>query len=330
MTPGRRIAVVSDIHYASPGETARAGFEQRVITSPLLRWLARQYRHHLWMRDPLVHNHLIDQFLAHAADADAVVANGDYSCDSAFVGVSDPAACESARICLERLRTAFPDRTRSVLGDHELGKMSLFGGQGGPRLASWRVAVDTLRLEPFWRWEWDRFVLFGVTSTLLALPVFEPEILPEERAEWRALREQHLDDIRANLRALATDQRIVLFCHDPTALPFLWREGVVRACIDRIALTIIGHLHTPLVFRLSRILAGMPRVRFLGNTARRLSEALHQARLWRPFRVRLCPSLAGCELLKDGGFGWLELDPASAGTARLKTTSIPATPVSSL
>lgn len=323
MTSARLIAVVSDIHYASPGEIARAGFEQRAIASRPLRWLARQYRHHLWLRDPHAHNHLIDRFVGQTADAEAVVANGDYSCDSAFVGVSDPAALESARICLDRLHTAFPGRFRPVLGDHELGKMSLFGGQGGPRLASWHASVQTLRIEPFWRWEWDRFVLLGVTSTLLALPVFEPETLPDERPGWHALRESHLGQIRDSFRALSPRQRLVLFCHDPTALPFLWREGVVRSHASQIALTVIGHLHTPLVFRLSRVLAGMPRIGFLGNTVRRLTEALQQARVWRPFRVRLCPSLAGCELLKDGGFGRLELDPAAAGTARLRIVPNP-------
>ena len=40
-----------------------------------------------------------------------------------------------------------------------------------------------------------------------------------------------------------------------------------------------------------------------------MTEALRQARCWRPFRVRLCPSLAGCELLKDGGYGKIEIDP---------------------
>ena len=48
----------------------------------------------------------------------------------------------------------------------------------------------------------------------------------------------------------------------------------------------------------SRLLAGMPALGFLGHTAGRLTTALREARLWRPFHVRLCPALAGVELLK--------------------------------
>jgi hypothetical protein len=39
-----------------------------------------------------------------------------------------------------------------------------------------------------------------------------------------------------------------------------------------------------------------------------MSAALNEACLWRPFNVRLCPSLAGIELLKDGGYFTVELD----------------------
>ena len=53
----------------------------------------------------------------------------------------------------------------------------------------------------------------------------------------------------------------------------------------------------------------MPPIRFLGHTVQRMSTALNEARYWRPFHVRLCPALAGIELLKDGGYCTLELDP---------------------
>jgi hypothetical protein len=196
-----------------------------------------------------------------------------------------------------------------VIGDHEFGKMSLFGGQGGPRLASWQRAVDSLELDPLWRIDLGRWVLVGIASSLAALPVFEPELLPHERTAWHQLRAQHLSAIRHLFHGLEPDRRVVLFCHDPTALPFLWREGVIRARLNQVALTVIGHLHTRLIYWESRLLAGMPRISFLGNTVRRLSEALEQARCWRTFQVRLCPSLAGCELLKDGGYATLRLEP---------------------
>jgi hypothetical protein len=101
----------------------------------------------------------------------------------------------------------------------------------------------------------------------------------------------------------------LLFCHDPTALPFLWREPPVHARLDQVEQTIIGHLHSNLVLWKSRLLAGMPAIHFLGHTAKRLSTALHEGRYWKDFRVRLCPSLAGIELLKDGGFYTARLDP---------------------
>jgi hypothetical protein len=47
-----------------------------------------------------------------------------------------------------------------------------------------------------------------------------------------------------------------------------------------------------------------------------MSGALREARSWRPFRVRLCPSLAGVELLKDGGFLTAQIDESGAAPVR--------------
>jgi hypothetical protein len=90
----------------------------------------------------------------------------------------------------------------------------------------------------------------------------------------------------------------------------------MQTLLPQVAATIIGHLHSPLVFWKSRLLAGAPPVRFLGHAVRRMTEALHQARTWRPFRVHLCPSLAGIELLKDGGYLELLSKPPSAVQVR--------------
>ncbi len=305
------VAVVSDIHYAGDAERARRRHESAVIRQRALRLLARTFRHYFWMRDPFAHNELLDRFLREADGADWLVANGDYSCDSAFIGVCDDAACASAAACLDRLRARFPGRMAATYGDHELGKMSLFGGRGGPRLASWRRAQAELGLEPFWQRDLGNYRLFGVVSSLVALPVYAPEVLPEEQAEWQALRATHLGQIARAFADLAPYQRVLLFCHDPTALPFLWQEETVRAKLAQVECTIIGHLHTPLIYWKSRLLAGMPTVSCLGNSIRRMSRALHDARLWGPFRVRLCPALAGCQLLKDGGYYTLELDLAA-------------------
>ena len=55
----------------------------------------------------------------------------------------------------------------------------------------------------------------------------------------------------------------------------------------------------------------MPVIRFMGNTMRRMSAGVQQARIWRQFRVLLCPSLAGIELLNDGGYYTAALNTSS-------------------
>jgi hypothetical protein len=313
------LGILSDIHYASAAEQARGNdYELVGISNPFLRQAVRLYRRHFWLRHPLDQNYLLERFFEQIGPVDYLVANGDYSCNTAAVGVSDDAACQSARECLQKLRLKFGTRLQLNYGDHELGKMSFFGGRGGMRLASWRRAREELGLEPFWRVTLGNYVLLGLTSSLVALPIFEADTLPEERPEWERLRGEHLARIRKAFAALEPGQRVLLFCHDPTALPFLAGEPEVRARVRQIERTIIGHLHSNLVLWKSRRLAGMPRITFLGHTAKRLSAALSQAREWRGFHVRLCPSLAGIELLKDGGYLTAELDPEARQPARFR------------
>jgi hypothetical protein len=323
MAQPKTILILSDIHYACEAERQRRGHETRVIANPLLRHAVRVYRRYIWLRDPFAHNHLLEEFLRHADSPDWVVTNGDYSCDTEFVGVSDPAAFESAAQCLTRLRDRFGAKIRSVIGDHELGKTSLFGGKGGLRLASWRRATTDLGLQPLWQLEIGNYLLIGVTSSLLAFPVYEPEALPAERSAWYELRETHRAEIRRALGKLRPAQRVLLFCHDPTALPFLWQEEAVHRRLPQIEQTIIGHLHSTFYLDQSRMLAGMPAIRFLGNSIRRMSEALKAARCWRDFKVRLCPALAGIELRKDGGFYEVRLDEVASRPAQFLFHSLP-------
>jgi hypothetical protein len=313
------LGILSDIHYAGPAEQARGeDFELRAIASPVTRAFATAFRHFIWQRNPLGRNDLLDQFLEQACGLDYVIANGDYSCNSAFVGVSDEAACESARECLDKLRRRFGERLRANCGDHELGKISMFGGRGGMRLDSWRRVRQDLGLAPLWRIDIGRYVLLGFASSLVALPLFEPDMLPAERPEWERLRAEHLADLLRALSTVQPGQRLLLFCHDPTALAFLWREEAVRAKAPQIEQTVVGHLHSNLVFWKSRLLGGLPAVGFLGHTIRRLSTSLSLARHWRPFHVRLCPALAGIELLKDGGYCTVEFDPEARHPARFR------------
>ncbi len=323
MSRSKTIFILSDIHYACAAEAQRTGHETRIIRNPLLRLTVKTYRHFIWQRDPFAHNHLLDDFLARADTAALVIANGDYSCDTRFVGVSDDAACESARLCLQKLRQRFGSNLLAVIGDHELGKMSLFGGVGGLRLASWHRVQKELQLFPFWQAEIGNYVLLGITSSLVALPVYEPETLPDERSEWRSLRAAHLMKIRGAFAQLEKSQRVLLFCHDPTALPFLWGETEIRQKLGQVEQTVIGHLHSSLFLRKTRVLAGMPTINFLGTPIKRMTSALKDARRWRHFRVRLCPSLAGIELLKDGGFYSAELDPGGKAPAVFRLHLLP-------
>ena len=210
------IAILSDIHFAGPGECARSeDYELRIIANPLVRAVARAYRHLIWMRHPLEQGRQLDRFLAEIGPVDYLVANGDYSCDSAFVGVSDPAAFQSAQECLGKLRAKFGDRARFTFGDHELGKLTLFGGKGGMRLASWHCATRQLGLQPFWKFSVGNYLLIGVASPLIALPACQPDVLPEEWPEWERLREAHLAEIRAAFDDLQPEQRVLLFLPRP-------------------------------------------------------------------------------------------------------------------
>ena len=160
--------------------------------------------------------------------------------------------------------------------------------------------------------------LAGVTSSLVALPVFEPELLPDERQQWKALREAHLAEINRLFEHLPPGRRILLFCHDPTALPYLAELEAVAPRLADIDLTIIGHLHSSLLLWKSRRLSGIPPVNCLGNTLRRYTSALSRARAWRPFHVRLCPALSGIQLLDDGGWLSLEWEPAQGSPVKVQ------------
>lgn len=311
-----KIGILSDIHYAGPLEQARGESYELKGLGPVPRALLKGYRRHFWLYRPLHQGYLLDRFLERADGFDYVIANGDYSCDSVFTGLSDEGAFESAQIALGKLRHKYNDKFHAVFGDHELGKMSFAGRRGGMRISSWHRAVNELELRPFWTRNLGAYTLMGIVSSLVALPVFEPDALPEELTGWRRLREAHLHEIREAFSSLARRCKVILFCHDPTALPFLWNEPEVQSRAGQIEQTIIGHLHSPLILWKGRVLAGMPVLRFLGHSIQRYTTALREARHWRHFRVRLCPSLAGIELLKDGGYYTMELDLSGVSPAR--------------
>jgi hypothetical protein len=317
------VVVVSDIHHAGAAEQARRGFEARSIPNPFQRLLAQTYRRFIWLRDPLAHGEQFDKFLAAAGQPDLVVANGDYSVDSGMTGVADEAVFQSVQECLGRLRSRFPGRLLPIIGDHELGKMNLFGGAGGLRLTSYRRITEELGVKRFWKMELGVYVLMGITSSLVALPIYRPEMLPAEQPAWESLRQAHLEEIRAAFAQLAPHQRLLLFLHDPTALPFLAEDDLIRSRLGQIEHAIIGHLHSNFTLWKGRLLAGMPHIRFLGNTVRRYSAALRRAREWEAFHLLLCPSITGIQLRKDGGFLRLELDPEGRQPLRATVHPLP-------
>ena len=310
------ILICSDIHYASGEEKQRVNYEAEACAAGLKRSLLRLYRRYIWLNDPFAHNHLIEQVLVPPVEPDWVVANGDYSCDSAFIGLADPSALQSAKIALGKLRNRFGERISEVYGDHELGKISLAGGRGGLRLASLKAAREDLNLKTLWTREIGRYVLVGVTSTLAAMPVYEREALEEEKAEWRKEAAEHRAAIARVFESIEPDRKILLFCHDPTALPFLGEIEPVKKRFPSIERTIIGHLHSPLYLLQSRILKGMPPITFCGTAIQRMSSALHKAKHWTPFNILLCPSLSGIQLLKDGGYYLARIDPDGQEPAR--------------
>ena len=318
------LLILSDIHYAGAAERARGSdYELAAIQRPLIRAIARVYRHYVWMRDPFARSPQLNVFLKKAEPADLVVVNGDYTCDSGFIGLADPASFASAEECLGKLKTAFGDRLHLVIGDHEAGKKTMFSEQGSMRLASWHATTDRLGIKPLWKLTVGNYLLLAVASPLVALPANRADSLDEEWPEWQRLRQEHMAEIRAAFEAIEPHQRVLLFCHDPTALPFLGQEEVVRRRLPQIENTIIGHLHTDLIFWKSRLLSGIKPVRFFGQSIYKITSALHQAHEWRPFKVRLCPALAGIELLNDGGYYTVVLDPTARQPAQFTFHPLP-------
>jgi hypothetical protein len=311
VTDTETVLILSDPHYAGAAERERVNYEIEGLDNPLTRLLITIWRKLIWLRDPFAHNYLLDRFLERAGELNLVIANGDYSCDSAFIGVSDPASRQSAEECLGKLRQKFGERLLTVIGDHEIGKSSLAGNRGGMRLESWRIATEDLKICPVWERRIGDHVLIAVTSTLLAFEVYEADALPNELPEWHRLRAEHIEQVRAIFESVKPTERIILFCHDPTALPFFAMEDFVQKKIGQIERTIIGHLHTPLVIWKTRVLAGFPAINFLGRGVHRISRGLNRARGWKQFKILLCPSLSGSQLLKDGGYYEMKLRPGA-------------------
>ena len=91
---------------------------------------------------------------------------------------------------------------------------------------------------------------------------------------------------------------------------------LTRDLRERIETTIVGHLHSNLIFQTAGLTAGFPPLPFLGDAIHRMSRGLNQARTWKEFRSRFCPSIAGIQLLDAGGYYSVNLDEDAARPAR--------------
>jgi hypothetical protein len=241
-------------------------------------------------------------------DPEWVVANGDYGGDWGGVGLSDEHTFESVAGVIQRLRRAFPGRCRFVFGDHELGKYSTERREGGIRLASLTHGEDRLGIRSFWHERHGRFHLIGINSTLFTLELFLPEALESEIGLWMEYRRQHLDEVRDAFRRLPGDARVLIFCHDPSALSILHEVPEVRARLPQIERTVLGHLHAPRLLHAARWLSRLPRLSPRYPVARIIAQGVRGARHWKAFRPAVCPSTFGAGQHFAGGLLFLQTD----------------------
>lgn len=313
-----RLAVLSDIHLVGPAELALAneGYGKiREHPDPLARlWRKGLYRvrrrfwnGHLRWRHTAFMNAL--QEVA-ALNPDWVIANGDYGGDLGGLGLSHRATLDSARLVVERIRLLFPGRSRFVFGDHDIGKYSTTLRQGGIRLASLDAGERDLRIPSFWHDSEENVHLIGVNSSLVTLDLFLPEALAEEVPEWKRRREEHLRRVEEAFDSLPATARVLLFCHDPSALSVLASLPPIQRRIPQIELTVIGHLHSPTLLRLARYAERLSGLKPRYPVARIVAKGLEGARHWRHFHPVVCPSTFGTGHHVAGGLLVIDVEPS--------------------
>lgn len=312
-----KIAVLSDIHLLGPRESERRRRifrdlgEDRPLANRLWRRGLRRVRSRLWNRRAAER----DAFFFRALDEispfqpDWVVALGDYGGDTHGVGLSHDDAFESVSRALDLLKRSFPDRCLFVFGDHEVGKYSTELRRGGIRLASLVRGERELGLESLWHHSEGRIHLVGVNSTLLTLSLFLPEALPGEIPAWQERAAAYRGNLRELFAGLPDDARILLFCHDPSALGALADIPEVRARLDQVEKTVLGHLHSPSLLRPSRWLARLPAWTPRYPIARIIAQGVRSAGCWDLFRPIVCPATFGAGRLFSGGLLFLDVGP---------------------
>lgn len=311
-----RFAVISDIHLVGPAELALANDSYLQLREHPDR-LTRVWRRGLYrVRRRFWNGHLRWRHTAFMQALDElvdrrpewVIANGDFGGDLGGVGLSHRATLDSARIVVETLRQRFPNRSRFVFGDHDLGKYSTLLRTGGIRLHSLEVGERQLQIPSFWHERDGAFHLIGINSSLFTLDLFLPEALAEEVPEWKRRRAEHLAQVDEAFGALPPGARVVLFCHDPSALTVLAQRPAVQRRIPQIELTVIGHLHSPTLLRVARYAARISRLKPRYPVARIVASGLAGARCWSQFHPVVCPSTFGTGHHVAGGLLLVQSD----------------------
>lgn len=310
-----RLAVMSDLHVMGPGEEASSlesvqtmGAEDHPIRRRVRRGLNR-VRDRFWHWDPQSRKACFHHALEVVADyhPDWLILNGDYGGDHEGVGLSDDHTFESAAMVISMVREMFPGRTRFVFGDHDIGKYNTVRRQGGIRLDSLTRGEQRLGIESFWHLEHASHHLVGVNSSLLTLGLFLPEALSHEVDSWKTLRDQHLERVSAYFEGLPSHARILLFCHDPSALAVLGELPAIQRRQSEILHTVVGHLHSPRLLALNRLIGHLPAPpNSAYPIARIISEGARGARAWKDFRPVVCPSTYGVGNHVAGGVLFVE------------------------
>lgn len=309
-----RLAVISDIHVLGPGEHER---DRELVADigrhyGLPRRLWRRFLHgargRFWNWRPESRRACFLKALEdmQAYHPDWVIANGDYGGDAEGVGLSHDTTYESAAGVITLMREIFPDRCHFIFGDHDIGKYSTNMRQGGIRLASLDVGEQLLGIRSFWHEQVEDFQLVGVNSSLITLDHFLPEALTEEIPEWKRRRDEHERLVTETFAALPDDARVILFCHDPSALGLLINQPVINDKKRHIELTVLGHLHEPRLLKLIQRLPKLPEWKPRYPVARIISEGIRNAKTWSHFNPIVCPSPFGTGHHLSGGLLYIE------------------------
>lgn len=311
-----KLAVLSDIHVLGPTELARANasyVELGLDAPPIQRRLRRglyRVRRRLWNGHLEWRHTAFMRALEAVADFDPewIVANGDYGGDYGGTGLSNAATLDSAMIVINLIRERFPARSRFVFGDHDLGKYSTVLREGGIRLGSLEAGEKKLGIPSFWHERDEDFHLIGLNSSLFTLDMFLPEALADEIPEWKRRREEHIEHVRHAFDGLPRKARVILFCHDPSALTALRQVPEIQARVSQVELSVIGHLHSPTLLWLARYAARLGKWKPKYPVARIVAHGLAGVSNWEVFNPVVCPSTFGAGHHVAGGLLFIERD----------------------